>query len=376
MVLPTTWLSAFLLLVVSLICLGSWANTFKATGSRWRFELFSIDFAVGALLFSLIAAYTLGTLGAELGFSDRMLVAGRTNQALGLAAGAIFALGNMLLLAAISLLGMSAAFPLCIGSAVVVAALVQFRSAQGLWLAAGLALLVCAVVLDILAIRRNKNKNPIRAGKKAPTSTRGIVVGIISGVVLGCFFVLLHRGFRGDFGLGPYAGVLLVAIALLVSTLVLNLYFMNIAISGGPIGFSAYFTGLPHQHFFGFAGGAIWALGMLAQGFGDVGSSLRQFRSGNSDDRPACLGVTGNVLGVCEVERVPPAALKRSPSPPPRFSCAASCWWAWPMDTADTQPLASRLLNENLSITRRMRSQLPKNRDLIRKIVEHGLQPI
>jgi tryptophan 7-halogenase len=47
-----------------------------------------------------------------------------------------------------------------------------------------------------------------------------------------------------------------------------------------------------------------------------------------------------------------------------------------PMDTADTEPLASRLLNENLSITRRMRSQLPKNRELIRKIVEHGLQPI
>jgi len=247
-----------------LICLGSWANTFKATGSRWRFELFSIDFAVGALLFSLIAAYTLGTLGAELGFSDRMLVSGRTNQAIGLAAGAIFALGNMLLLAAVSLLGMSAAFPLCIGSAVVVGALFQFRSAHGLWLAAGLALLVCAVVLDILAIRRNKI--PIRASKKAPSSTRGIVVGIIAGVVLGCFFVLLHRGFRGDFGLGPYAGLLLVAIALLVSTLVLNLYFMNIAISGGPIGFSAYFTGLPHQHFLGFAGGAIWALGMLAQG--------------------------------------------------------------------------------------------------------------
>ena len=264
MVLPTTWLSTLLLLVVSLICLGSWANTFKATGSRWRFELFSIDFAVGALLFSLIAAYTLGTLGAELGFSDRMLVSGRTNQAVGLVAGAIFALGNMLLLAAVSLLGMSAAFPLCIGSAVVVGALFQFRSAQGLWLAAGLALLVCAIVLDILAIRRNKI--PIRAGKKAPTSTRGIVVGIISGVVLGCFFILLYRGFRGDFGLGPYAALLLVAIALLVSTLVLNLYFMNIAISGGPIGFSAYFTGLPHQHFFGFAGGAIWALGMLAQG--------------------------------------------------------------------------------------------------------------
>jgi glucose uptake protein len=274
LVLPTTWLSAFLFLVLALICLGSWANTFKATGSRWRFELFSIDFAVGALLFALIAAYTFGTLGADLGFSDRMLVAGRTDQALGLIAGALFALGNMLLLAAVSLVGMSAAFPLCIGAAVVVAALFQFGSAQSLWLTGGLALLVCAIVLDILAIRRHKN--PIRAAaprpgtkapkKKAPMSTRGIIVGIISGIVLGCFFPLLHRSFRGDFGLGPYAGLLLVTIALLVATVVLNLYFMNMAISGGPIGFNAYFTGLPYQHFLGFAGGAIWALGMLAQG--------------------------------------------------------------------------------------------------------------
>jgi tryptophan 7-halogenase len=47
-----------------------------------------------------------------------------------------------------------------------------------------------------------------------------------------------------------------------------------------------------------------------------------------------------------------------------------------PADTADTEPLATRLLRENESITRQMRSQLPKNRDLIRKIHEHGLQTI
>jgi tryptophan 7-halogenase len=47
-----------------------------------------------------------------------------------------------------------------------------------------------------------------------------------------------------------------------------------------------------------------------------------------------------------------------------------------PMDTIDTEPMASRLLHENSAITKRLRSQLPKNRELIRKIVEHGLQPI
>lgn len=274
MVLPTTWLSAILLLLLSFFCLGSWANTFKATGSRWRFELFSIDFAVGVLIVALIAAYTLGTLGSDLSFGDRMLVAGRTNQALGIVAGAVFALGNMLLLAAISLLGMSAVFPLCIGSAVIVAALFQIRTAQLLWPAIGLALLICGVFLAIAAIRIDKAsvrapspKPGIRGPAKKPSrGGKGIIVAVISGIVLGCFFPIVQRGIGGDFGLGPYAGLLLIAIALLVSTIVLNLYFMNIAISGGPIGFNAYFTGLPRQHFLGFGGGALWAIGMLAVG--------------------------------------------------------------------------------------------------------------
>ncbi|MES1197187.1 MAG: tryptophan halogenase family protein [Pseudomonadota bacterium] len=46
------------------------------------------------------------------------------------------------------------------------------------------------------------------------------------------------------------------------------------------------------------------------------------------------------------------------------------------MATADTETLAGRHINENLSLTRQMRSQLPKNRDLIRKIQEFGMQPI
>jgi tryptophan 7-halogenase len=45
-----------------------------------------------------------------------------------------------------------------------------------------------------------------------------------------------------------------------------------------------------------------------------------------------------------------------------------------PMDTADTEPTAARLLRENTAITKKLRSQLPKNRDLLRKIQEHGMQ--
>jgi tryptophan 7-halogenase len=45
-----------------------------------------------------------------------------------------------------------------------------------------------------------------------------------------------------------------------------------------------------------------------------------------------------------------------------------------PMDTADTESTAARLLRENAAMTKKLRSQLPKNRDLLRKIQEHGMQ--
>jgi len=47
-----------------------------------------------------------------------------------------------------------------------------------------------------------------------------------------------------------------------------------------------------------------------------------------------------------------------------------------PLDNAPTESMAAKHFNENLSITRQMRQQLPKNRDLIRKIYDYGLQPV
>ncbi len=47
-----------------------------------------------------------------------------------------------------------------------------------------------------------------------------------------------------------------------------------------------------------------------------------------------------------------------------------------PADNAGTEKLAARLMNDNMTMTRQLRSQLPKNRDLLNKIYEYGLQPI
>ena len=47
-----------------------------------------------------------------------------------------------------------------------------------------------------------------------------------------------------------------------------------------------------------------------------------------------------------------------------------------PNDNEFTQSLAIQCLQENMTMTRKMRAQLPKNRDLVRKIQDYGLQPI
>ncbi|HVY24425.1 MAG TPA: tryptophan halogenase family protein [Steroidobacteraceae bacterium] len=47
-----------------------------------------------------------------------------------------------------------------------------------------------------------------------------------------------------------------------------------------------------------------------------------------------------------------------------------------PEENIATESMAAKLLNEANMVTREMRSQLPKNRDLLRKIYDYGMQPI
>jgi tryptophan halogenase len=47
-----------------------------------------------------------------------------------------------------------------------------------------------------------------------------------------------------------------------------------------------------------------------------------------------------------------------------------------PVDAVDTRTLASRLVSQNERMIGEMRTRLPKNRDLLNKIFEYGLQPV
>src|SRR3982751_2589140 len=107
MILPQSYTGVLILMILSLLCLGSWASAFKFAG-KWRFELFYFDFAVGLLIAAIIYAFTVGNLGYD-GFSflDDLQHAGKRQWMYGFMAGMIFNLGNMLLLAAVSVAGIS-----------------------------------------------------------------------------------------------------------------------------------------------------------------------------------------------------------------------------------------------------------------------------
>src|ERR1700760_4549239 len=101
MIIPATYSAALFLMILSMLCWGSWANTFKLSG-KWRFELFYLDYSLGVVLAAVLAAFTFGSMGDELSFRDNLSIASRTHMAYALIAGVIFNLANMLLVAAIS----------------------------------------------------------------------------------------------------------------------------------------------------------------------------------------------------------------------------------------------------------------------------------
>ena len=109
MILPATTLASLLLLILTLVCWGSWANTLKLV-YKWRFELFYYDFSVGVALCAFLALFLLGSANPqELTVSDNMLIAGYRKMAYAVAAGIVVNLATIALVAAISVSGFLAA---------------------------------------------------------------------------------------------------------------------------------------------------------------------------------------------------------------------------------------------------------------------------
>ncbi len=266
MVIIQSYLVAVLMCVITMLCWGSWANTQKMASKKWAFQLFYWDYSLGVLILSLILAFTMGSSGeegrgflADLGQADGKAIGSA------LLGGAVFNIANLLIVVAINIAGMAVAFPIGIGLALVIGVVVNYMATplgNPVILFVGVALVGIAILLDAIAYKKHSG------GGKSGT-TKGIVISILGGILMGFFYRFVAASMVTDFAapeagkLTPYTASVIFALGLLLSNFIWNTFFMYKPISGERATYKDYFKkGDPKLHMIGILGGMIWSLGM------------------------------------------------------------------------------------------------------------------
>jgi glucose uptake protein len=277
--------TAVILCFVTMLCWGSWANTQKAVGQRWRFELFYWDYVFGVVLAALAVAFTFGSMGVGgRKFAADLLQAAPADIGSALLGGVVFNAANILLVAAIALSGMAVAFPVGIGLALVLGVVINYFggdfSGNSSILFGGVALVTVAIILDAMAYRKLQ-----AAGKRS--IVKGLVLAVLCGVLMSLFYFLVARSIAkvelptdkgvelvsvsaqhllaGSLQAGkltPYTANAIFAFGILLSNFVFNTVIMVKPFVGSPVPFSDYFKGRFRDHLWGLVGGCIWGIGM------------------------------------------------------------------------------------------------------------------
>ncbi|PYV27585.1 MAG: hypothetical protein DMG24_04355 [Acidobacteria bacterium] len=260
MFIPQVYAVALLMMVLSMIAWGSWANTQKLTGD-WRFELFYWDYVWGILLCAVLIGLTLGRTDAASpdSFFHNLSDASARNLAYAFAGGIIFNVANMLLVAAIAIAGLAVAFPIGIGLALAIGSVLNYiitPKGNPLLLFSGIALVVVAIVVDALAYRRLSGGGQV--------TQKGIALSLLCGVGMGLFYPLVAKSLTGEEHLGLYAVAFVFALGVLVSNFPLNYAFMRHPVNGPPLALGDYLAGRSALHLWGVVGGLIWGIGTIS----------------------------------------------------------------------------------------------------------------
>jgi glucose uptake protein len=295
MLVPETYQAALLLMLLSMLCWGSWANTLKLC-QGFRFQLFYWDYAIGVLLGALVFGLTAGSSGPNGNpFLSDIVQTPPALMEMAALGGVVFNVANLLLVAAIDIAGLAVAFPVGIGLALIVGSVWSYivsPKANPVLLFAGVALVTIAIVLDAAAYRKREK------GAKTAT-TRGIVLSLVAGLLMGSFYPLVARameGVRGSPGPGPYATALFFAVGVMLSTFPANLILMWRPLDGKPrVRGAEYWAALWRWHFAGILGGMIWCAGavtnFLGSGAHKVGPAVSYSIGQGATMVSACWGI-------------------------------------------------------------------------------------
>jgi glucose uptake protein len=250
---------ALFMMIVTAICWGSWANTFKGV-KNYRFELFYWDYALGIFLISLILALTMGSTGHDAtSFLNNVHSADTSNIVYALIGGAWFNLANLLLVAAIDMAGLAVAFPIAIGIALVVGVVLSYSlqpKGSPILLAAGVACALLAVILD------GKAYGSLTVAGRT-VSRKSVITCIVSGVLMGLWAPFVTHSMTTGHALGPYSVAVFLTLGAFLSCFVWNLYFMKHPLVGEPVSFEGFFRGPASGHLLGLLGGFIWGTGTV-----------------------------------------------------------------------------------------------------------------
>ncbi len=256
---PHSFSLALVMVIVSTVCWGSWANTFKGV-KNYRFELFYWDYAIGIFVISLILAFTMGSIhSGPSSFLANLRSADTGNMISAMVGGVVFNLANLLLVAGIEMAGMAVAFPVSIGLALVVGVVLSYLlqpKGNPALLALGVALAIVAVVLD------GKAYAALSASGKS-ISRKSIWVCVVSGILMGLWAPFVTHSLASGHALGPYGTAVFFTFGALVSCPVFNTYLMKRPLSGEPVDGSGFFKASAGAHLLGIAGGFVWGVGTV-----------------------------------------------------------------------------------------------------------------
>lgn len=271
MILIQNYSLAIFFTILAMICWGSWANTQKIAAKTWRFELFYWDLIVGIAIMSLIAAFTVGSFGTQgRTFLEDLATADFSSIGFAMLGGILWNIGNILLVAAISVAGLAIAFPIGGGIAWILGIIINYvlillsgQEASGkpvtLWI--GVIIIITAIVLS------GKIYDKV-AKEKKQASLKGVVLSVLAGLFIAFFYGFVVKSLDASFVAGgtgkltPYTGIVFFTLGVIISTLIINPIIMHKPIIGDPVSMKLYWKGTIREHSSGVLGGMIWMLGM------------------------------------------------------------------------------------------------------------------
>ena len=250
------------MMILTLVCWGSWANTQKIAG-RIRFEYFYLDYSIGVTLSAFLIGFsTGGNTPNSNTFIENIANADFKHVAYALIGGILFNIANFLLVAAIEIAGMSVAFPISIGIATILGGILNYMIDPKGYLplfSAGMIMMALAVISASLAYGRIQTA-------RTDQKPKGLAIALICGLLMSLWSPLITFSYLpGDASLDVFGAFATMGVGIIGSSTLLFPYVIKNPIIPTRTDDQTPFTKQPIAHHAGgVLGGIIWAVGTMS----------------------------------------------------------------------------------------------------------------